>query len=173
MKLILFSYMLIYILEINNSITYVLSLENDDITYINNSIIELHRRIKKAITTNKNIQLKYWDAAKRGDLSNSINQNSICRIHSMHIDFSKIGMNWIVSPSSINIKYCYGICVMASYEKTSLMYGTIVANHITDRDIPECCYPRLRSDIAIQYRVGRNIKTSTIKNFMPQECACG
>ncbi|QRI42879.1 TGF-beta-like protein [Mudlarkpox virus] len=82
-------------------------------------------------------------------------------------------MRWIVSPLSTVLTYCDGICSISSYQKTSLMYGAIVTNHMSDDTIPQCCYPRLRSNFTIRYRVGRDVKTSTINNFMPLECACG
>uniref|UniRef100_A0AAT9UPK4 TGF-beta-like protein n=1 Tax=Apapanepox virus TaxID=3049969 RepID=A0AAT9UPK4_9POXV len=99
--------------------------------------------------------------------------DSICDIRSINIKFSDYGMKWIVSPLSTVLTYCYGICSISSYQKTSLMYGTIITNHMPDNTIPQCCYPITRSNFTIQYRVGRNIKTDVINNFMPLECACG
>ncbi|AYP74177.1 TGF-beta-like protein [Fowlpox virus] len=97
----------------------------------------------------------------------------VCTLNSVYLDFSTLGYKWIHNPKGIQMTYCHGTCTIGSYDKSSVIYGTIVTNYISNKGIPLCCSPKGRKDITISYYVGRSIKTQTIHNFMPTHCGCG
>lgn len=97
----------------------------------------------------------------------------VCSLNSVYLEFYDLGYKWIHEPKGIQFTYCYGTCVMGSYDESSVIYGTVVTNYISNKGIPLCCSPKRREDITISYYRGRNIEKQTIRNFMPTHCGCG
>ncbi|AAR83508.1 CNPV162 TGF-beta-like protein [Canarypox virus] len=97
----------------------------------------------------------------------------VCSLNSVYLDFSALGYKWIHEPKGIQFTYCHGTCILSSYDKSSVIYGTIVTNYLSNNRIPLCCSPKERKDITITYYLGRNVKKQTIRNFIPTHCGCG
>ncbi|UWX11316.1 CRPV-207 [Crowpox virus] len=167
-KLVFISYIFMFHFNNNNCLDLI-SLKTSASNINRDNIIDIYSSIISRTRFTSRSKSELLPRVKRDFLD----IDAICDIRSINIKFADYGMKWIVSPLSTVLTYCYGICSISSYQKTSLMYGTIITNHIPDNTIPQCCYPITRSNFTIRYRVGRNIKTDVINNFMPLECACG
>lgn len=94
-----------------------------------------------------------------------------CSLRYKYIKFRDLGCNWILKPKSLIFTYCKGICILSTFTKSSVIYGAMVTNDMK-KDIHICCAPLTRSNLTIMYMVGKEVRTSEIKDFLPSSCGC-
>ncbi|ARF02775.1 SWPV1-201 [Shearwaterpox virus] len=96
--------------------------------------------------------------------------NHLCSIHSMYLDFKEIGYDWITEPKGVNFSYCKGECTLQSFSDSSIIYGKMVTDYLSNSGVSLCCSAKKRKDLTIKYSSGRTSKKVTIKNFLPASC---
>ncbi|UWX11315.1 CRPV-206 [Crowpox virus] len=94
-----------------------------------------------------------------------------CLLRHKHMKFKDLGCNWILRPKSFIFTYCKGTCIISSFTRSSIIYGSMFINDIK-KNVQICCSPVTRSNITILYMLGKNVKEYEIKDFLPSSCGC-
>lgn len=135
----------------------------------------------KRIDRTKHVEKESRTRRERRNLECGKHPTECCR-ESLWIEFSKIGMEYILSPKGYHANYCRGNCNTAAANALRSAHNSLLNVYSRDhlrwaRDVgfKSCCSPTEYSNINVTYinKKTNELKTNEpLKNFVVKSCGC-
>lgn len=130
--------------------------------------VDSFKRTKRAISESENITNSLSKTASADD--------SLCKRHKFQLNFTEIGMSWILHPEAVDVGFCKGSC--NSKNAPSINHDGNVRNLAYENGlIPKqedlCCFPTKFIPVKITYKHKTNtVQHVNVPDMIVEECEC-
>ena len=95
-----------------------------------------------------------------------------CCRHSFVIDFVKLGWEFILFPTSLNVFACNGSCQSHAFH-SQVVRAQVIRRMDQNLEIHTCCRPKKMAPISLIYMLGdKTVVVKTIRDLQVLSCSC-